>query len=623
VHTLVARGYLQEDDPQLLAAARDLLLDARVALHRVSGGRSDLLTLQDQDAVARLVDAADADALVRTLGEAGRRVAWITSDLWTRLLASEEGPRSRGTGTRDLGDGITLRDGRLAYDADAPIDTTVLLELSARAAELQCQFERDTLNRIAALTDLHWTDAARDWFFTLLRTGRHAIGVFETLDHVGVLVRLLPEWEHVRARPQRNAYHRFTVDRHSLEAVSECAALLDPNDPLGSGFDGDVARRARSDLLLLAAMLHDIGKGRRGDHSEVGAVTARELAGRIRLDEDGIQVVVWLVQHHLLLADTATRRDVSDEVTINRFARAVGTPEKLDLLYGLTIGDSRATGPAAWSTSKGDLVRELWMKTDALFREGTLTRESTRRRDELRDVVGEAGDDFLDAMPSRYASAFPVAEIAHHMELVAAGEFAAEWSVAANRQVRCTIVAADRTGMLATVAGTLSLLGVDIASASGYSHHDGMAIEVFTGTDRFERLQSLDDQVHATTMLEDALAGRIALDEQLAERTRRYRRNTPTSDRDVQVIVDLEAAAFATVVEVHAPDDVGVLARVAAVFADLDLDVSQAIVATVGDRVVDVFYVRDANGQKLVDALTLERLRATVLTRLTTSVVLD
>jgi [protein-PII] uridylyltransferase len=124
-------------------------------------------------------------------------------------------------------------------------------------------------------------------------------------------------------------------------------------------------------------------------------------------------------------------------------------------------------------------------------------------------------------------------------------------------------------------------------------------------------------------MLEQALAGELALEERLAERRRRYRRPLPTSDRDVQVRVDLEAAAFATVVEVHAPDDVGLLARVAAVFADLDLDVSQALVATLGDRVVDVFYVRDANGQKLTDALTLERLRATVLARLTTAVALD
>jgi [protein-PII] uridylyltransferase len=623
VGALVASGFVDPGEPERLAAARDQLLDARVALHRASGGRSDLLTLQDQDAVARLVGAADADALVRELGATGREVAWITSDLWARLLAAERGPRSRSTGTRDLGDGIVVRDGRIAYERDEPLDATTALRLAAAAARLRCQYERPTLNRIGTLTEVDWTDDARDAFVDLLATGRQAIGVFETLDHVGVLVRLLPEWEHVRARPQRNAYHRFTVDRHSWEAVAEAAALLDPDDPAGSGFDGDVARRARRDLLLLAALLHDVGKGRPGDHSAVGAQTARQVAERIRLDGPGTETLVWLVSQHLLLAETATRRDIGDEVTINRFAREVATPERLDLLYGLTIADSRATGPAAWSTSKGELVRELWMRTDALLHEGTLTRESVQHRRALRDLVGAAADDFLDAMPSSYAVAFPASELAHHLELVAAGTTTVEWSVGDDRSVRCTLAAPDRTGLLATVAGTLTLLGFDIASAAGYSHHDGMAIEVFTGTDRFERLRSPDDQARATGMLEQALAGELALEERLAERRRRYRRPLPTSDRDVQVRVDLEAAAFATVVEVHAPDDVGLLARVAAVFADLDLDVSQALVATLGDRVVDVFYVRDANGQKLTDALTLERLRATVLARLTTAVALD
>jgi [protein-PII] uridylyltransferase len=178
--------------------------------------------------------------------------------------------------------------------------------------------------------------------------------------------------------------------------------------------------------------------------------------------------------------------------------------------------------------------------------------------------------------------------------------------------------------MLATVAKTLAVLGFDIASASGYSHHEGIAIEVFTGTDRFGRLEGADARQRATAMLADALAGSLDLDQKLADRARRYRAPAGAgSERDVRVLVDLEASGFATVVEVHAPDDVGLLARVAEVFADLELDVSQAIVSTVGDRVVDVFYLRDAYGQKITDRLTLDSLRATVFARLTSAVTLD
>src|SRR5438093_1285262 len=142
---------------------------------------------------------------------------------------------------------------------------------SEAAAAQQVPIDRDTLERLGQLHDVLWTPEARATFVRLLAAGRAAVAVFEALEHVDVLERLLPEWEHVRALPQRNAYHRFTVDRHLLEAVAECAALLDRDDPAGKGFDGDVARRARADVLLLGALLHDIAKGHRTDHSELGA----------------------------------------------------------------------------------------------------------------------------------------------------------------------------------------------------------------------------------------------------------------------------------------------------------------------------------------------------------------
>jgi [protein-PII] uridylyltransferase len=537
-----------------------------------------------------MLGAGDADALVRSIGESARAVAWTVSDMWSRLVAAEEGPRHRVSGYRDLGDGMSLRDGRLALDPDVPIDATRVLELAARAAGLRCQMERATLARIATLEHVEWTRRGRDAFVDLLRAGRSAIGAFETLEHFGVLVRLLPEWAHVSARPQRNAYHRFTVDRHSLEAVAECAAMLDPEDPAGQGFDGDVARRARADVVLLSALLHDIGKGRPGDHSDAGAETAAAVARRIGLDDAGTATLVWLVRHHLLLADTATRRDLGDERTITRFARTVGTSERLDALYALTLGDSRATGPAAWGLNKAALTRDLWIKTDALLADGTLSSAPVaEHREALRQLIGGAADDWLDAMPPAYAGTYPPDVLAHHRDLVAAGETAVEWGTNAGEQLTCTVVAPDRTGLLATAAGALALLGVDIDAAAGYSHPDGVAIEVFTCVDRFDRLGTDHDRARGTQLLHDALTGAIPLAERLEERTLRYRRRaTVPGARDVEVEFDLDASVFATVVEVYAPDDVGLLARVAAVFAERELGGSQAIVSTVGGRGVDV-----------------------------------
>ena len=487
-------------------------------------------------------------------------------------------------------------------------------------------FERATLAQLEQLTEVEWTQPARDAFVALLAAGRGAVPVFETLDHVGVLVRLLPEWEHVRARPQRNAYHRFTVDRHSLEAVAECAALLDDEDPVGAGFDGEVARRARPDVLLLAALLHDIGKGRPGDHSVVGVATAREVAARIGLDEAGAEMLAWLVRHHLLLADTATRRDLADERTIARFAETVGDPERLDLLYALTIGDSRATGPAAWNASKGALVRELYVKADARLHAVTDQVElPPDPQPALAAIIGSAAaDEFLAAMPSPYGGSFSAPELARHRQLLIAGARAVDWAMLTDGRVRCTVVERDRTGLLATVAAALALVGFDIDAAAAYSHPDGMALEVFTGRDRFGRLESSDDRAEATTTITGALDGAFSLDDELRARTHRYRpRDAAGVDRTVRVLVDTEASEHATVVEVHAPDDVGVLARVAAVFVDLDLDVVQAIVSTVGDRVVDVFYLTDVTGSRFAQRHAVESLRATLLSRLTAAVTLD
>ena len=614
--TLVERGYLQPDDTDRLDAARAVLLDARVALHRTTGSRSDLLALQDQDAVAAALGFGDADDLVRRIASAARMVTWIATDVWSRLRTAERGPGGRlARRDRSLADGVVLREGRVLVSPGVDVDAALVLRAAAAAAGRGVDIDREALERFRLeLGEPAWSPAARDDFVALLRAGRGAVPVLEALDHVGVLEQLLPEWARVRALPQRTAYHRFTVDRHLLEAVAECAALFDDD-----GLDGDVARRARPDLFLLGALLHDIGKGLPGDHSGTGADIARAVAARIGVDADGVETLAWLVQHHLLLAETATRRDLSEEGTITRFGRVVGDAERLDLLYALTIGDSRATGPAAWSPTKVALVRELFLRTDSLLERGVVDSPlAAERRAELGRRIGESeAEAFLSAMPPAYTAAFDPEVAAHHRELLAAGVLTVEWSEFDDDRFECTVVAPDRTGLLATVAGVLALSGFDIQAAAAYSHRDGTALEVFTGVDRFGRLSEPAGRDEVAATLGQALRGEFALEARVRERARRYRRPVTTAVSAVEVLVDLEASDVATVVEVHAPDEVGLLSRVAAVFAELDLDVSQAMVATLGERVVDVFYVRDANGDKVRDQKVLDRLRRALDERLT------
>jgi [protein-PII] uridylyltransferase len=579
---LVEQGYLRAGDPGRLAEANARLLDLRVALHRVTSSRSDVLTLQEQDAVAAETGAQDADALVRDLASAARAIAWLVSDVFARLEATERGPGGRvSRRDRDLGGGVVVRDGRVAFSADAAVDGTLVLRAAAAAAGLGASFDRASLERSQEIGVVEWNAEALEAFVSLLRGGHGAVPVFEALDQAGVLTRLLPEWDRVRSLPQRNAYHRFTVDRHLLEAVAECAALLDDD-----GFDGEVARRARVDLLLLGALLHDLGKGMQGDHSVVGAEAAVALARRIGVDEPDVATLDWLVRHHLALADTATRRDLSEEATITRFGRLVGTSDRLDLLYALTVGDSRATGSAAWGPTKAALVRELFVKTDSLLELGVVGPGLEAHRRETLDRYGP---------------------------LLAPRELAIDWSDRDDGLLECAVAAPDRTGLLALVAGVLALFGFDIRDAAGYIA-DGMALEVFDGADRFGRLADPEGRDAVAVAVRGALTGELPVAEQLRARIRRYRIPDPG---DVAIVVDEDASPSATVVEVHAPDHVGLLAQVASTFADLDVDVRTAKVSTLGDRVVDVFYVHDAAGNKIIKRLTLDQLRATLLARLT------
>jgi [protein-PII] uridylyltransferase len=619
VATLVERGFLTADDSARIDAALEHLLDVRVALHRATGGRDDRLLLQEQDAVATQLAFPDADELVRVLASRARDVAWIAREAWSRLDDFRAGPASRGAQQdRVLAEGVVLRDGRVALTVEGPLRALDVLEAAAAAADVDAPFERASLGRLREMQSPVWDVWERAAFLRLLRAGDPAIEVFEALDHEGVLTRLLPEWEHVRSLPQRNAYHRFTVDRHSLEAVAECARLLDAADADPLEFDGVVARACRRpDLLLLAALLHDMGKGYAGDHATIGADNATEMARRIGLDSEGREVLGWLVRDHLLLADTAMRRDLSDEAVADGVAAAcAGDGERLRLLYLLTIGDSRATGPAAWGATKAALLRDLFVKAAAAIERGAVAALAEDRAAALAARIG--ADDataFLSALPASYALMFDDETMARHRDLLADRSHAIDCRVDDDGRIVATVAAADRRGLLATLAGALTCCGLTVLEANLFSTADGMAIDVFHASDPYERVERHGaERVEMT--LAGALSGEIDVAAGVEARARDYRRLDRPAGK-VVVEVDRDASDRDTVFEVHTDDDVGLLYRLASTFVAFDLDVRVAKVQTLGDRVVDVFYVRDADGNKVGDDAVLEKVRRALVEAIT------
>ena len=575
VHALrwaeVARSLLWDGDDPVIEEAYSSLLSARVELHRRTGRPGDRLLLEEQDGVADALGERSADMLMHRLAAAARTIAWRSDDAWQRIDASMNGSTGwRSRRNRALGIGLWFRAGEVHVSADADLtDPTLVLRAAAAAAAADSRIHRASLERLAAVTSPvpePWPPGVRDALVELLLNGHRAIPVIEALDQMGLWGPILPEWDAVRSKPQRNAYHRFTVDRHLMETSANSAALVAGTD--------------RPDLLVLGALLHDIGKGYPGDHTEVGIDLLTTIGPRMGLPPADVAVLQAMVRHHLLLPDVATRRDLDDPATLELVATSVGDLLTLHLLARLTEADGLATGPAAWGTWKAELVGDLVNRTAHVLGGG------------LAEEVREG---------------FPTIE---HIALLKSGR-----QVLRGEGDRLTVVAADRQGLFSRVTGVLALHGLGVLDAAVTSL-DGMALEVLRIESGFGPTIAWEKVV---ADLERVLEGRLALQARLAERAKVYggRSARVPLQEPPSVVVDNTASRDATVVEVHAVDSIGVLYRITRALADLDLNIVSAKVQTLGERVVDAFYVRNLAGDKILDPATLVEVERALLHELT------
>jgi [protein-PII] uridylyltransferase len=544
---------LSSDDRRQLTRCNDILLRVRVALHRHVGRASEILRLEDQAPVAPMAGYATDDQLMAAIAEVGREVAWIADEAWAQL----DPPADRSPIAQPLAPGVHLLNGEIHLDDAVNVadDPTLLLRVATAAARLGARIDRASLNRLGESSPQWpdpWPAGASDDLVALLLEGEAAIPVLESLDQRNLLVRVLPEWASVRSKPQRNAFHRYTVDRHLWQTVANAAEL--------------VHRVVRPDLLVLAALFHDLGKGYPGDHTEVGIELFAEIGTRMGMPESDQRIISLLIEHHLLLADTATRRDLSDDATITMVAGHLQSTVVLDLLHALTQADSLATGPSAWSDWKAELVALLVERA--------------------RHVLG--GGDMTEVM----WRLFPDASV---LELMATGEIAIR-----TQPDRVTVVSPDKPGTFSRVAGVLSLYNMDVLGAEAHSDEQGMAASEFRVSSQHGDI----DWEPIENNLRLALSGRLALDSRLADRAANARPRRATSalaPAAPTVRFDDSASSNATFLEVRAPDMVGVLHRITKAIADCGLDIRHARVLTLGNEVVDSFYVREPNGGRIND----------------------
>ena len=631
--------------------AFDFLWAVRGHLHFATGRPEERLTFDLQPEIARRMgygDRGDAPAVERFM----RRYFLIAKEVGalTRVFAAKlesERVKQQPTGIsrllpgrgrprrKALDPGFNEEGGRLNIDSPKVFerDPVNLLRLFRLADQRNLDLHPDAFTAASRLNPLIGPKVRRDpeaarVFLDVLAHGRDPQRTLTLMNEADVLGRFVPEFGRIVAQMQFNMYHSYTVDEHTLRAVGVIADIaagrFAEDHPLATAIMPLIDDR---EALFLAMLLHDTGKGGAGGQEKAGARAARQACERLGQDRRRIELVAWLVEHHLVMSDTAQKRDIADPRTVIDFARIVETPERLRLLLVLTVADIRAVGPGVWNGWKGQLMRELYAATEAVFRGGRGSEQAAavRRYHEnaaydarMRLVsVDPAATDWAQGMEDAYFTSFHDAEVLAHAALArrsADGGAAAEGRVRFDLNAAEVVVAAkDRPRLFVDLATAITAAGASVVGARVFTSRRGEALDAFyvqnVGGGPFgaDNPRSLDRLV---VNLEAAGQGEIIKAE--ARRPSEVNRTaafaiTPT------VMLDNDASEVSTVVEASGRDRPGLLVALARAISDAGLLILSAHIDGYGERAVDAFYVVDAEGRKLTDLRKMTALKADLM----------
>lgn len=590
---------------RVFAEAFDFLWSVRAHMHLVAGRAEERLTFDLQPEVARRMgwrgrgDEPAVERFMRRYFLVARDVGALTRAMSAKLEARRQKQAmglSRlipGRRRRLEVEGFIAEGGRLSVTGPEVFaaDPVKLLTLFVTADRHDLDLHPDAFSAVTRSLSLVTPRLRRDpaasaAFLHLLAHGQRPYRVLSIMNETGLLGRFLPEWGRIVGQTQFNMYHAYTVDEHTLQAIGLINDIargkLVEDHPLASEVVHLISDR---EALMLAMLLHDVGKGGERGQLEDGAIAARRACERLGVDPRRIEQVVWLVRHHLVLSDYAQKRDVSDPETVRAFAELVGDPERLRMLLVLTVADIRAVGPGVWNGWKGQLMRSLYQQVSRLFR----------------------GEEVSAADP-----------LADHPELVrrarrtGAAAQARPWAVPELAQTTEIAVAAmDRPGLFADLTEAMARAGADVAGARVATTEAGMVLDVFQVQDGSGRPYGLDEPRRLKTLIA-ALekAGRGETHDLAPPRPAAPSRRRAVFAVAPVVMIDTQASRTAVVIEVSGADRPGLLAELSRTLTDHDLSIRSAHVASFGERAADSFYVTDRDGAKPTSERLLDDLQA-------------
>ncbi len=630
---LVPAGLLTEEEFEIFEAASDFLWTVRVHLHLVAGRATEKLTFDRQVEIAERLGYRDrpgrraVEQFMQDYFRHATRVGDLTRIFLTALEARQlkkapslaarlfAGRRQRRLNLPGWAD---IRSGRLdVADEDAflaePLNFLRLFDVALRTGIL---LHPDAMRLVARHLDLI-DDATRQnpeanaLFLRILLEHGDPERALRRMNELGLLGAFIPDFERIVSLMQFNMYHHYTVDEHTIQAISQLHRIekgeLKAELPVSTTIvEQGINRR----VLYVATLLHDIGKGQEEDHSILGARIAERLAPRLGLDEEESALVVWLVRHHLLMSDVAQKRDLSDPATVREFARTVGSVQRLKLLLLLTVADIRAVGPGTWNAWKAQLLRDLYHATHDALTGGVEQYGLERRIDEARAALaGRLGDWPEEKIARELERHYPPywqglsteehVTFARLLDGITESEIRLDLTPAPDRgATRVAFALADHPGLFARLAGALALAGANVVEARTYTTSDGYATAAFWVQDASGKPYGKERRARLERILRRILAGEIVAGEALAEKSRLPRRErrftVPTS-----VSFDNEGSDLYTIVEIEARDRPGLLHDLARTLANANMRIHSAVIATYGEQAVDSFYVKDLFGLKL------------------------
>jgi len=644
------RGFLTDDERQWLEQAQDFLWRVRLQLHDLRGRQQDQLLLQDQQDVAERLgfvhSSGDSgvEAFMRRYYQHTARIRRVTSFLLERFQ-EDVTPASRRRKKRTILPGPFLwEDGHIRFQDPELISSNpgLLMELFWQAARTGAHFHHQTGQLIRENLDTFdesWRKdpAVAERFFDILLDPETAFSTLKVMLETGFLEQYIPEFRSIRYRMQYDVYHTYTVDEHLLRAVRQMHFLLGSErwELPGADEDDDAlwSRLADKKPLFLAGLVHDVAKGRGGGHAEKGAELVRPIGRRMGLGTEENEELAFLVREHLLLPETALKRDLSDEKPIEHCAFRAGSRERLFMLYLLTVADSKATGPQVWNTWRSSLLGELFHKTKALLsREGWQTRDEKARLDLARLGIEEAllrdntlsreeVDPWLASLSARYLLTRSPEDVRRHFflerQLYTSGKPQIEARATSAGLWEIILACSDQPGLFVFLTGVLWANGINILSADIYTRSYGVALDILLVDQIPDPL--LPEKIWDTLQrdLTRVLEGETSLDAFFRHKPpKKPVGRTRVVPREDSVHIDEEASDQYSVIEVYTWERPGVLHVISQVLYNFGLSIQLAKIATPGAQVVDVFYVTDETGDKIRDEEVHERLTNAMLSAL-------